>query len=103
MLKVQDAGRKCPDVLPPGAVVYYHTHGYRQYFGTCKLHLDSKCPHLLRWEPGHVGRGSWPKNITAAQKKKYQLGKTLMREWSDSESEVDVSMRCKTCWPLAKT
>lgn len=97
-LKIQDAGRECPAVLPPGAVVYYHTHGLRQYFGTCKLHKDPTCPHLLRWEPGHVARGAWPKNITAKEKKKYQLGKTLMREWSSSEAEIMTSMRCKTCW-----
>lgn len=99
-LKIQDAGRECPKDLPPGAVVYYHTHGKRQYFGTCKLHKDPNCVHLLRWEPGYVARGAWPKNITAEEKKKYQLGKTLMREWADSEDEVQESLRCKTCWPL---
>lgn len=101
-LKTQDAGRNCPDVLPPGAVIYYHTHGRRQYFGTCKLHKDPNCPHLVHWQPGHIARGSWPKNITAEQKKGFQLGKTLMREWSDSEAEVATSMRCKTCWPVAQ-
>lgn len=100
-LKIQDAVT-LPEVLPPGAVVYYHTHGRRQYYGSCKLHKDPKCPHLLRWEPGHVGRGAWPKNITPAQKKKFQLGKTLMREWDKSESDVAISQRCRTCWPVAQ-
>lgn len=99
-MKIQDA-LTIPNPLPPGAVVYYHTHGRRQYYGSCKLHKDPNCPHLVRWEPGYVGRGVWPKNITKAQKKKFQLGKTLMREWTDKESDVSVSQRCKTCWPDA--
>lgn len=98
-LKIQDAGCKIPDPLPPGAVVFYHTHGYRQYFGTCKLHKDPNCQHLIHWQPGHVARGAWPKNITAEEKKKYQLGKTLMREWDKSEADVAIPQRCKTCWP----
>lgn len=98
-LKTQDAGSVVPDPLPPGAVLFYHTHGHRQYFGTCKLHKDPNCPHLIHWRPGHVARGSWPKNISAEEKKKYQLGKTLMREWDKSEDDVSVSQRCKTCWP----
>ncbi len=101
VLNVQDAGRKCPDQLPPGAVVYYHTHGKRQYFGTCKLHLDPNCPHLLNWRPGYIGRGAWPENITEAQKKKFQLAKTLMREWTERESDISESQRCRTCWKKA--
>lgn len=99
-MKIQDA-LTIPNPLPPGAVVYYHTHGRRQYYGSCKLHKDPNCPHLVCWEPGYVGRGAWPKNITSAQKKKFQLGKTLMREWADKESDVSVSQRCKTCWSIS--
>lgn len=97
-LKVQDAGRKFPDQLPDGAIVYYHTHGRRQYYGSCKLHKDPYCPHLLHWEPGYIGRGAWPKNATTEQKKKFQLGKTLMREWAEREKDVPVGQRCRTCW-----
>jgi len=97
-VKFQDAGPRVPDPLPPGAVIFYHTHGVRQYFGTCKLHKDPECRHLVHWEPGHVGQGSWPKNITPEQKKKYQLGKTLMREWAEREIDVPVGQRCRTCW-----
>jgi hypothetical protein len=97
-VKFQDAGSKVPDPLPPGAVIFYHTHGVRQYFGTCKLHKDPNCRHLVHWEPGHVARGAWPKNITPEQKKKYQLGKTLMREWAEREIDVPMAQRCGTCW-----
>lgn len=96
--KIQDAGSKLPDPLPLGAVVFYHTHGRRQWYGSCKLHKDLNCRHLARWEPGYVGRGAWPKNPTPAQMKKFQLGKTIMREWSESEKDVRVDQRCKTCW-----
>ncbi len=103
-LKIQDAGRKVPDPLPPGAIVFYHTHGLRQYYGSCKLHKDPNCRHLLRWEPGFVGRGAWPKNITLEEKKrKFQLAKTLMREWDERESDVPVHQRCRTCWPTTQT
>lgn len=98
-LRVQDAGHPAPDPLPPGAIVFYHTHGRRQWFGTCKLHKDPYCRHLVRWKPGHVGRGIWPKNITPEKKKEFQLAKTLMREWDKSEADVSPSQRCKTCWP----
>jgi hypothetical protein len=98
-LPVQDAGRAVPDLLPPGAVVYYHTHGRRQWFGTCKLHKDPNCRHLASWEPGYIGRGAWKKGITPEEKRKWQLGKTLMREWDEREADVSVSQRCRTCWP----
>lgn len=98
-LKTQDAGRPAPDPLPPGAIIFYHTHGFRQYFGTCKLHKDPNCPHLVHWNPGHVMRGRWPKNISAEEKKKFQFGKTLMREWTEKLADVPPAQRCKTCWP----
>lgn len=97
-LKIQDAGRVPPDPLPPGAFFVYHTHGARQYYGTCKYHLNPNCSVLLNWEPGYVGRGSWPANPTPAQLKKFQLAKTLMRECEEKESDIPERMRCKRCW-----
>lgn len=97
-LPMQDAGRQCPDQLPAGAVVYYHTHGRRQYFGTCKLHRDPNCRYLVHWEPGYVARGTWRKNITEKEKKKFQLGKILMREWAEKEEDVSEAQRCRACW-----
>lgn len=98
MLKIQDAVT-FPEQLPEGSVVYYHTHGRRQYYGSCKLHRDPNCRHLLKWEPGFVARGTWPKNISFSEKKKYQLAKTLMREFANSEADVEQRLRCKQCWP----
>lgn len=62
----------------------YHTHGPRQYYGTCKYHKKLDCPVLKRWKPFKV-RGK-------------SMGKTVMREWFNSEEEVSVQSRCKVCW-----
>jgi len=77
---IQDAGPSRTDKL---CVPVYHTHGYRQYVGTCKVHADVDCRHLRAWKPAP------------------QLAKTIMREWEESLDAVPVSWRCKTCWPNA--
>lgn len=84
--KIQDAGRHFPAALPAGAVVYYHTHGRRQWYGSCKLHLRPDCPHLANWSPGFVMGGLG------------QLGKTIMREYDTTGSLPSEEKRCKTCW-----
>lgn len=100
-IKIQDAGGKLPDPLPKGAVVYYHTHGRRQWYGTCKLHKDPNCWHLVRWEPGYVGPGR-RKTMRPEERKKFQLGKTLMREWAEKEGDISERQRCGTCWPATR-
>lgn len=77
---IQDAGPSRTDKL---CVPVYHTHGYRQYVGTCKVHADVDCRHLRAWKPAP------------------QLAKTIMREWEESLDAVPASWRCKTCWPNA--
>lgn len=75
---VQDAGYTPYDTREMYPV--YHTHGLRQYIGTCKYHLDLYCPHLVHWVPG---RG---------------LGKTVMREWEYIGTKPNQRVLCKTCW-----
>lgn len=70
----------CGPAPRPGQVPVYHTHGLRQYMGTCKIHKFSSCAHLTNWTPGSG------------------LGKTIMREWEDDYSKVPESARCKTCF-----
>ena len=75
-MKIQDAGPNRKN----GQIPVYHTHGLRQWYGTCKIHKDLNCPHLVHWRQG---RG---------------LGKTIMREWWNSYDDIYVGFRCKTCW-----
>lgn len=83
-LPVQDAGPP-GHLAPPGADFVYHTHGRRQFYGTCKLHLRQDCPALLRWKP-ETHRGE-------------RLAKVLMREWFHQQEDVPERARCRICWP----
>ncbi len=74
--KIQDAGTS----FRPGQIATYHTHGVRQYKGTCKYHIRPDCVHLLRWKPM---KG---------------MSKTIMREGFDFEQQIGEPDRCKTCW-----
>lgn len=62
-----------------GDTIVYHTHGLRQYFGTCKLHRDPDCPPLKHWRPG------WG-------------SKTIIVEFFGSGDEVPERSRCRRCW-----
>lgn len=98
-LKIQDAGCRPPDPLPPGGIFVYHTHGRRQYYGTCKYHRDPNCSVLLNWEPGYLRlRSAWREDMSDEEKKRFQLAKTVMREWWDKESDIKEQNRCKRCW-----
>lgn len=74
---IQDTGPRRTERL---RVPVYHTHGYRQYMGTCRIHTRADCRHLLHWKPGR------------------RLGRVIMREWEESLDAVPVTWRCKTCW-----
>jgi hypothetical protein len=76
--EIQDAGADRTEKL---CVPVYHTHGLRQYLGTCKMHARLDCRHLRDWKP--------PK----------KLAKTIMREWEPFLNAVPEYMRCRTCWP----
>ena len=78
---IQDAG--C-NRFPGCDVPVYHTHGMRQYLGTCKYHASPDCRHLQHWTPGR------------------RLGKTIMREWCERLDTIPGRQRCKTCWPNDK-
>lgn len=62
----------------------YHTHGPRQYYGTCKFHKNLDCVVLKRWKP-----------FTIMGK---MMGKTVIREWFKEEKDVSEKSRCKICW-----
>ena len=82
-LPFQDAGSRIKFPLPEGYVLVYHTHGLRQYIGTCKLHLSIDCRHLVHWRPEKHGSES--------------LGKVVMRE-AVHPKNISERARCKTCW-----
>ncbi len=75
-MKLQDAGSS----RLPGQVPVYHSHGLRQYHGTCKIHRSLDCQYLVHWKPG------------------FGLSKTIMREWNDTYSQVPVDARCHRCF-----
>jgi len=81
-LKVQDTGG------PEDGTPLYYTHGWRQYYGTCKYHRQLDCRHLVNWKPGKMAAGS------------VQLAKTVMREKIRDPEDIPARMRCKTCWNL---
>lgn len=86
-VEVQDAGHPSDKekALRDGLVPVYHTHGLRQYLGTCKYHIRLDCPVLVHWRPGKLlGVG--------------QLGKTVMREWVASYGEIAPYAQCRRCW-----
>jgi len=87
VVPIQDAG---DTHHKPGQVAVYHTHGDRQYYGTCKYHKRPDCYILVQWKPGRIlnGRG--------------QLGKCIMREYV-FEKDLPKSSRCKRCWKESET
>lgn len=76
----------------PDDVVVYHTHGLRQYMGTCKLHATPECPHLRHWSPGGTGPGG-----TGPGGKWLKLAKVVMMN-NYRAGQVRDSEKCKTCW-----
>lgn len=83
VLEVQDAGANIPDTLGPGEFYIYHTHGFRQFMGTAKLHRDMNCQHLVHWMPERRANG--------------RLAKVIMREVG-KEDQYHLRQRCRTCW-----
>lgn len=82
----QAAGSRIPeDGLPNGAILYFHTHGRRQWYGTCKMHRYPDCPHLVNWKPGSPMVGG----ATGG------LAKTIMVEWRDDTPAA--SALCQNC------
>lgn len=81
-ITVNDAG----PAARPGQVPVYHTHGLRQWMGTCKIHMRPDCPHLAHWKP-ETHRGE-------------RLAKTVIREWEDSYENVSPRNRCRTCFKV---
>jgi hypothetical protein len=75
-IKIQEAG----PARKPGQIPAYHTHGLRQHYGTAKYHKRPDCAVLVRWKPGKC------------------LGKTIMREWYDSYSQIADYEKCKRCF-----
>ncbi len=73
-LPVQDLTQN----VQPDDVIVYHTHGFRNYVGTNKLHIDPNCTHLLNWRPHHLD------------------GKTIMKN-NYSKNIASGSIMCKTC------
>jgi len=80
-IPIQDTGN-----YQDGYIPIFHTHGFRNYMGTAKYHLDPDCRHLVHWQPGRRGPH------------KLKLGKTIIREWEADLGSVPESFRCKTCW-----
>ena len=76
VVSLQDTGPTKRD----GQVPVYHTHGLRQYLGTCKIHKRFDCPHLKNWVPSKGMR------------------KIIMREWEDNYEQVPKFCRCRTCF-----
>jgi len=88
-IPIQDAGGKLRDAQPTDWVIY-HTHGWRQYMGTCKEHARLDCPHLVNWKPGRHP-------MSRAERVVY-LHKTVMRETTDPTWNFP-NLQCRTCWP----
>ena len=77
----QDCGVSAGHEIP-----VYHTHGLRQYYGTCRFHKRPDCTHLRNWKPGWRCGG------------KVQLKRVIMREWVKAYGDIPESMRCRTCY-----
>lgn len=68
-----------PADVPPDTTVAFHTHGVRQYRGTCKEHHDPRCPAL------------------AYRRQPHRMSVTLMVEQDDLATQYP-RWQCRRCW-----
>lgn len=89
---VQDCGVGADFPGPAaGTYVTYHTHGLRQYPGTCKYHAKLDCPVLVRWSRTYHRSASNPRRYSDSDA-------TVLREPVDGPAEIIGQMRCRVCW-----
>jgi hypothetical protein len=74
-----------PELPQRGYIRVYHVHGYTQYMGTCKNHLDPNCRYLKNWKPERADSptGGLSKTIMVED-----LMEVWLADW----------MKCKVCW-----
>ena len=69
-----------------GKIPIYHTEGTRQYYGSCKEHLDPTCRALTN------GKFKKPKAV-----------KCIVLDYIDSYDRISENHRCKLCWRNKRT